>query len=461
MKHRQRRRHRAPRPKSARRRSAGHVRRYVAVAFLGLALFLPVVLAGLVLDDRPVVARAPSLDAADAVRVKRLVKRTLERLKRGGASARLRFTEDELNAMAALAGRAVPGLTGRVNMAPLGLEAALAYRLPANPFGRFLNLRAGLVPSRAGLRVSHATLGPLQISGPLALTLARLGGDALLGKRQATALVDAVSAVEINDDALVLHLRAPADIAERLASVRTRVKDYRDELTPLGDPALVRVYYSALLALEDARDNRRPVSLAAFMRPVFAIAVRRSQGGSAVRENRAALLALAMHFGDPRFESLIGEVRTAGMRSRAVPRTAALLAGRTDLALHFIISAGLEIAANAGMANAVGEFKELLDTERRGSGFSFVDLAADRAGARFAEQALAGAGGAERLQAVIASEARESAFFPDIDGLSEGLTRSQFEDIYGGVQGDLYNEVLAHIDRRIRRLPAYGTGSGL
>ena len=60
------------------------------------------------------------------------------------------------------------------------------------------------------------------------------------------------------------------------------------------------------------------------------------------------------------------------------------LNGRHDSAQHFVISAALAAWAGEPVAEAIGLYKEL-DDARRGSGFSFADLAADRAGTRFGE----------------------------------------------------------------------------
>ena len=57
--------------------------------------------------------------------------------------------------------------------------------------------------------------------------------------------------------------------------------------------------------------------------------------------------------------------------------------GRRDLAQHFFVSAHLTASTGAEAAQAAGLAKELVDAQRP-SGFSFADLAADRAGARFA-----------------------------------------------------------------------------
>ena len=130
------------------------------------------------------------------------------------------------------------------------------------------------------------------------------------------------------------------------------------------------------------------------------------------------------------------------------------VAGRKDLRQHFVISAALEVLSDAGVSFAIGEFKELTDSGRGGSGFSFVDLAADRAGLKFAELALT-SGGAAAVQRNARALEDPGFFFPSIRGLEEGLTAAQFEQRYGSVESEAYVAVVNEIDRRIARLPLF------
>jgi hypothetical protein len=132
------------------------------------------------------------------------------------------------------------------------------------------------------------------------------------------------------------------------------------------------------------------------------------------------------------------------------------LGGRQDLRLHFIISAGLKLLTDQGISTAIGEFKELLDAGRGGSGFSFVDLAADRTGVRFAETAADPKGGARRLQELLSGNPSEQLFFPLVADLPENMPKDQFEQRYRGVNSATYNSMVREIDRRIDRCPAYG-----
>jgi hypothetical protein len=122
---------------------------------------------------------------------------------------------------------------------------------------------------------------------------------------------------------------------------------------------------------------------------------------------------------------------------------------------HFVYSAGITLATRQGIGIAAGEFKELLDSGNGGSGFSFADLAADRAGVRFVVAAISSESTARHLQQSIVVNNSEGAFFPDITGLAEGLSEVQFKQRYGSTQSESYRKQVALIDQRIARLPVH------
>lgn len=168
---------------------------------------------------------------------------------------------------------------------------------------------------------------------------------------------------------------------------------------------------------------------------------------------QAALLALAIYCGHKQFEKVVGDVIPAEHRQRRSPCASAGLAGRADLRQHFAVSMGLKTAADAGFAFAVGEFKELLDANRGGSGFSFDDIAADRAGIYFAERILAV--GPQEWRAVATAIASEEAIFPSIDGLPSHMPEAEFKRRFGVVDSPRYEAMLREIDTRIARLPLF------
>lgn len=68
--------------------------------------------------------------------------------------------------------------------------------------------------------------------------------------------------------------------------------------------------------------------------------------------------------------------------------TASRCVGRKDWSRHFWVSAGLTVLSDGDRTMAVGLIKEIMDATPGGSGFSFADLAADRAGNLFALAAI-------------------------------------------------------------------------
>jgi hypothetical protein len=172
---------------------------------------------------------------------------------------------------------------------------------------------------------------------------------------------------------------------------------------------------------------------------------------SATLENEAAIMALAIYAGHRRFSTLFGDLSFVVDPIPTV-RKKPVLANRQDLSLHFIFSAAIKLLSEQGISVAVGEFKELMDRGKGGSGYSFIDLTADMAGANFATLAV-DSRTAEQIQNVMSFEANETLFFPSIDGFDEGMNKSQFRKKYSDVGSAEYLEVINEIDKRVSRLP--------
>jgi hypothetical protein len=106
------------------------------------------------------------------------------------------------------------------------------------------------------------------------------------------------------------------------------------------------------------------------------------------------------------------------------------------------------------VSDAGGLIKEELDTLTHGSGFSFGDLAADRAVVRFAIAATRSPVDEQALQARLHRGFAVDDFFPQITDLPERLTLEQFRTVYGGVGSQRYRQVVADIEARLDRCAA-------
>ena len=188
------------------------------------------------------------------------------------------------------------------------------------------------------------------------------------------------------------------------------------------------------------------------LRAAFEFAEHNSHRSNAVMLNEAAILALGV---------ILGEERVADVAQRPIDesrkpeweaiRNRITLRGRNDLARHFWVSAALAVLADEDSSMAVGIGKEMMDAGPGGSGFSFVDLTADRAGILFAIAATRDAKAARAMQARLRQEAAIGDFCPEIDGLPEGMSRDEFQEEYGGLGGEKTNQIVEEIRGRLAR----------
>jgi hypothetical protein len=169
-----------------------------------------------------------------------------------------------------------------------------------------------------------------------------------------------------------------------------------------------------------------------------------------VLPNQAAILALGVILGDDQV-ARVGrrELDSDRREQRAALRRRVTIHGRNDLSMHFWVSAALTVLSDERRALTVGIVKELKDSTSGGSGFSFVDMAANKAGIRFAVVATRDADSARSMQMRILQGGNAYRFVPDISNLSEGISGDQFQAEYGGLGGARTREILAEIDHRI------------
>jgi len=218
--------------------------------------------------------------------------------------------------------------------------------------------------------------------------------------------------------------------------------------TSLEDVQRLRAYHDRIATV--VKPLPSGVSLAELLRPVLQLAEMRATKGIASDENRVALITLCFYVNGWPIEALAQE-------ARAWPRAEArgpVLKGRHDLAQHFIVSAVISAAAGSPIADAAGLYKEI-DDARRGSGFSFSDLAADRAGTLFGQLAGQSPESARNLHARLTAGLTEADIMPSIEGLPDNLSEAEFTRRYGGVGAPAYKLLVSEIDRRVASLPLF------
>ena len=233
---------------------------------------------------------------------------------------------------------------------------------------------------------------------------------------------------------------------------RNVMGEVQELVSDLADKERMRVYHSKLAELVSQSQLRRFIGLSTLLRPLFALAKERSEveGGEAREENRALILVLAAYANGKSLESAI----YPGAVPLKLDLREVLLHRRIDAAQHFTASAVLAISGHRAFADMVGLAKEFNDTHG-GSGFSFIDLAADRAGALFGKMAVSSEETARRVQAILSQNSEESIFMPAIKDLPESLAAEDFAQRFGDIDSPEFQEMKKKIEDRIAGCALY------
>jgi hypothetical protein len=172
---------------------------------------------------------------------------------------------------------------------------------------------------------------------------------------------------------------------------------------------------------------------------------------STIEQNRAAILAFGIAVGHSNIARFIGlKADSVLVENAFAVSQGTTLNGREDWPRHYAVSAALSVLEHPIVSDAGGLMKEQLDTLTRGSGFSFGDLAADRAGVRFAFAATRSEIAAHAMQARLRSGFSMKDFFPLEVQFPENLSMEEFRHNFGNVGSERYqstvNEIEAALD---------------
>ena len=441
---------------------------------LGLPVGILAALAGallLAVDDLPTVDPGRQVTAADAGRVKALLQAADPRRQPEGSIQRLRLAEADMSLLLGDAARRLAGgaaqvvFQGQAARLEISLPtAALAQRLPLlRPMvwaGDWMNLSTHWSARPEGWPVlDRVQLGrlPLPAAGVrwLVLNMIRWRGF----ERELALARAAVDQWILEPQSLTVVYRWHQALREQVSAT----------LIPPAEQDRLRAYQQRLAELVQTTDLRADagIPLVRLLPPMFELARRRtaaqaslpgeagdSAALTAARENKALVLTLALYAAQQSPARLMPAARDWPMPSAHAVK----LRGREDFAQHFLVSAFLAAEGGGRLADAVGVYKEAADA-RSGSGFSFNDIAADRAGARFGQRLAHDAALVQQQLAGRATPAgadaalRDAELLPEVGDLPEFLGEAEFRARYGKVGSPAYAQVQALIESRIRALP--------
>lgn len=411
--------------------------RKLALFITTLLLALPLALLTLLflaVEDHPRVDRQVILTPEHVERAKQIVDAHRYWVRPGMlASARVMSADADLAANY-LASRFGKG-SAQVALADRNAVLRLSFPLNGSPLNGYLNLEATLVETTDLPRLQSVRIGKLSLPDTLTNMLVPQLVRWLRYSPEYRAGLDALRLVKMSPDELSIFYRWEGGLSDE---VRASVVD-KDERERL-------LHYQSLLAA-NSRQYGATVSLAEVLPPLVRLASKRSVNRSILAENRALILVTTFYVLGISLERILPEA--AGWPRPA--RQTVTIDGRDDFAKHFMVSASIAAYADTALSDAIGLYKEVEDS-RSGSGFSFNDIAADRAGTKFGEKAVASESSAQQLQRRVASGLKDSDLMPAWSDLPEFMSEAEFKHRFGGIDAPAYRGMMQKIEQRVAAL---------
>jgi hypothetical protein len=410
-----------------------------ALLALGLAFALAIgVTLYLAIESEPTVRRSAEITPANARRAKQILEQAAALPLRASTPTSLTISEQELDLAANYLAHFYANGGARVTLQQGQAEFAASLRPPWSPLIFYFNLSGVLAEDMPVPRFKQMTVGRVLIPGAIADWLFLRSLRRLLGRESLDAASQNIKQIDLRTGQISVVYERPAQLREKLQNAAFSAEDQER----------LRVYQERLNLIGGGAKTGK-ISLTEPLVALFELAQTRSKKGDPAAENRAAIIVLAF--------SASGKALAPYLpAARDWPQAGDLMVtlhGRNDLAKHFAVSAALAAKAGGPLADAMGLGKEGEDS-RSGSGFSFADIAANRAGARFGISAVDGAR-ALRLQQQIAAGVGESELIPATQDLPENLAEAEFKRRFGGVGAPEYNRMIGEIDGRIAALKLY------
>lgn len=415
--------------------------RRAALAFVVLLLAAGTVLVAALaaaVQAEPAVATTAEPSPLDIARVLWLARQHDPRKAVPGSPRSVTLSERDVELMLNHAAHGRLDGAARVRFVRGGAHLQSSLHLPANPFGRWLNLdlqlsqTAGL-PTLSSVRAGAVPLPPTLAEWLLVKVAERKG---VVGELRW--LAGAAQRVDFSPQTTTVTYAWPADSAERMLAA----------LVPADEVRRLQAYHGRIVEVAGRQPPGWMAPLVAFIGPLFTLAAERTAaGGDAAAENRAALTTLTLYANGRGLQTVLPAARQ-WPPARPLRLT---LAGRDDFPLHWLVSAATAAEGTGPLSRALGVYKEMTDS-RSGSGFSFNDMAVNRAGTRLGALAVSEA---QRVQARLARGVTEADILPPWADLPEFMPEPEFVRRFGGVGHPPYLAMLGEIDRRVEALPVF------
>jgi hypothetical protein len=410
-----------------------------SLLILGLLIAAPLALMAtlwLAVEDRPRIDRKVILTPEHVGRAKGIIDRHRRSVRPGTlAVAKVISADADLaaNYLASRFGNGSAQLTIADRSAIIRLSLPMAST-GLSAMSGYLNVEGTLVQTDGLPRLRSVRVGRLPLPNALIEVLALRFEDWLRHSPEYRSAFEALRQIKMSGNELTVVYRwmdaFPNEMRASIIDEHERARLFR---------------YHSLLASSSAEQGGT-VSLGTIL-SLLARAPAAPSSADAIADNRAIILVTTFHVLGITLEKLLPE---AANWPRS-PSQTVTLDGREDFAKHFMVSAAVTAFADTALADAIGLYKEI-DDARYGSGFSFNDIAADRAGTKFGEKAVSNEDSAEDMQRRIASGLEDSDLMPKWDDLPEYLSEADFKRRFTDIASPAYRGMMQKIEQRVAGL---------
>jgi hypothetical protein len=407
-----------------------------------LALLAPLLGLALIVETRPAIAPEEHPAQHYLSRTRNLLHNTVQAPPDDQDRRRLVLTAEDLKAAAnfVLLRKKLEGYADcLIKDGRLSLNAAI--RLPVRLIPLFLNIRVMAEDAEPQAVIDRVRVGRLTLPRPLVRWLLRTAVNHTPLLRYSLIGDQLVKDVRLRGEVLQFTLNWNRDVLDRA----------KGWITDLADKERLLVYHDKLAEVVGRSGLKRFVRLSSLMQPLFALAKSRSENANdPVEENRALIVVLSAYVNGRQITGWLPARRPAS----ELPQRRVLLHRRVDTAQHFMASAALAMSGHSALTDMLGLAKELNDAHD-GSGFSFIDLAADQTGAAFGKTAVRSGDKARRMQNALGRSANESLFMPEIKDLPENLGPMDFAVRFKDIESPEFKAMKQLIEERIAALEIY------
>ena len=342
-------------------------------------------------------------------------------------------------------------LSGEIEFTSGSANGFITVRLPENDIGNYVNLTLAFDERPRLPELTGCSIGKIKIPHIILSKTLPLIHQLLLNRPDYKDFWNHTQTIEqalFKEKTLIVQYQLTPKSLEQIKQTG------RELLLSDTEQERLLFYHNRLaqLTLHCRYGNNSVIDL---LKEIIRAAANQSQISNApVLENRAALQALGLYAAGQPLAHILNKNHTNRIKTARFCRM--LFHDRSDLAKHFLVSSAISASTGSRSANFIGIFKEVEDASfAGGSGFSFADIAADKAGVRFGDLATRSKTVAERFQKKVRTIDSTADIMPSIHDLPEGMMEIAFKSKYKDFDSNAYVKTEAEIERRLDRCYFY------